>query len=320
MSLSINIKRVSILALSLVFALGLVSPVLAIGQPSNGTPVNGPPDDVSAAEQCENHTSDDIALPKVESANGDEEVNDVDFSWSGDPGVLTVTNNNDTTATISWCAKGGANFSDGSMITGEQTTVLAAGESVEVTFGTEISYFLVYSIVVADPEPEVYFFQFDKEWVGDVEGIDLDELGVVFYADGDFDWELGVDAPVEVVPGETTLTNVREEVTGLPAQCTSTADVLPLETLTAPVDEDNVYGDDNLFTLTVTNTIECEEGVVLGDDDEKKEGEILAATTVRSLPETGSSASIVASIAAIVATSLAMASSLVKGAFVRFTA
>ena len=176
----------------------------------------------------------------------------------------------------------------------------------------------VVHLVCNQEIPETYRFQFDKEWEGDTEGINLEELEIVFYADDEFDWTLGVDPPVEVVPGETTLTNVREEVTGLPAQCTSTADVLPLETLTAPEDVE-LYGEDNLFTLTVTNTIEC-EGVVLGDDDEKKEGEILAATTVRSLPETGSSASTVASIAAIVATSLAMASSLVKGAFVRFTA
>ena len=175
-------------------------------------------------------------------------------------------------------------------------------------------------------EEEVYRFQFDKEWTGDVEGIDLDAIKVAFVAeDGKFKWTLGVDAPVVVEPGETTLTNVEEVVSGLPTQCsvtdsTSIVGDLPLETLTAPKDVE-LYGDDNLFTLTVTNTIECDEGEVLADTDEKKEdGEILAATTVRSLPETGSSASIAVSIAAIAATSLAMASSLIKSAFVRFTA
>ena len=355
MSLSIYKKRVGILALSVAFASIIFVPAL-VGANNNANNANSGDKTDQGAEHCEEHKSSDIALPKVESATGNKTVSEVNFEWSGDPGVLTVTNNNATTATIEWCAKGGAKpnspdgkFYEGSMITGKISTVLGAGKSVKVNFGTEVSYFLVYSVVIADPEPEMYYFEFDKVWEGDVDQVDLSALEVSFVADSDFEWTLGVDAAVEVSPGETTLTNVAEVVTGLPGECTSTATSavgeFPLATLTAPANEDGAYSVGNTFTLMVTNTIECddesetprvpevpeapveadvpEEGEVLADTDEREEkedeGEILAATTVRSLPETGSSASIVAGVAAIFATVLAMASTAIKGAFVRFT-
>jgi hypothetical protein len=135
-----------------------------------------------------------------------------------------------------------------------------------------------------EAEEEVYRFQFDKEWEGDVDEIDLDAIEVSFVADGEFEWTLGEDNPVKVTPGETTLSNVKEVVTGLPEQCsitktTSLVGDFPLETLTAPKDVE-LYGDDNLFTLTVTNTVECDEptdeGEVLGDNDKKPEGVVLS--------------------------------------------
>ena len=113
------------------------------------------------------------------------------------------------------------------------------------------------------PEDE-YFFQFDKEWEGDTDQVDLDAVEVTFVADNGFEWTLGEDGPVEVTPGGTTLTNVDEEVVGLPEQCsvtdtTSVVGGFPLATLTAPEDVD-LYDENNTFTLVVTNTVSCDEG------------------------------------------------------------
>lgn len=124
---------------------------------------------------------------------------------------------------------------------------------------------------------KVYKFQFDKEWTGDTEGIDFkNDVTVKFTADGGFEWVLGA-APVNVVPGETKLTNVKEVVAGLPKNCDYTATGLPGE-IVAPAAKD--FGKDRLFTLTVTNDVTCEE-------DEKEEppvvveenGQVLADVT-----------------------------------------
>jgi hypothetical protein len=134
------------------------------------------------------------------------------------------------------------------------------------------------------PQDE-YFFQFAKEWQGDTKEVDLTKLGVSFVADGDFKWTLGVDAAVKVEPGETTLTNVKEVITGLPETCTYTSD-LP-STVAAPENLE-LYGENKTLTLTVTNTIECEEDkddkkpvpVVPTDDKDKKEVETRVVTAV----------------------------------------
>jgi hypothetical protein len=109
------------------------------------------------------------------------------------------------------------------------------------------------------------FFEFDKVWTG--ESVDLTDVRVEFQADGGFSWTLGVDAPVSVDPGVTSLENVTEVITGLPENCTYSSDVP--SSLTAPTsDYDDVT---NVFTQTVTNTVSCET--------EDGGGEVLADTT-----------------------------------------
>jgi len=127
-----------------------------------------------------------------------------------------------------------------------------------------------------EAEKEVYRFKFDKKWTGDIEGIDFTKVTVEFTADGGFSWKLG-EAPVEVIPGKTTLTNVDEVINGLPAECDYTNN-LPGK-IEAPADTE-LYGEDRLFTLTVTNNVTCEKeeekppvvdngnGSVLADVDE----------------------------------------------------
>ena len=107
--------------------------------------------------------------------------------------------------------------------------------------------FTVNCDTVSDDE---YYLEFTKKWKGDK--VDLTDVEVVFTAD-DFTWTLG-DKPAPVTPGETTLTNLKESVTGLPENCTYTSN-LPSE-LTAPADTKK-YGKDNTYTEKVTNTVEC---------------------------------------------------------------
>lgn len=104
------------------------------------------------------------------------------------------------------------------------------------------------------------FFQFEKVWTGDQ--VDASDVVVEFTADDDFSWTLGVDEPVQVAPGETQLTNVKEVVSGLPENCTYTSD-LPSEIMAPNTGYDDLT---NTFTLTVTNEVDCEEeGEVLGE-------------------------------------------------------
>ena len=109
------------------------------------------------------------------------------------------------------------------------------------------------------------FFEFDKVWNGD--DVDTNDVTVVFNADDEFSWTLG-DEPVQVEPGETTLTNVTEVVTGLPEGCSYTSSV-PAEIMAPNTGYNDVT---NVFTLTVTNTVSC-------DDEEEEQGEVLADVT-----------------------------------------
>jgi hypothetical protein len=141
--------------------------------------------------------------------------------------------------------------------------------------------------LVEDDSPEVvqYYFQFDKIWNGDTDDIVFDAIRVTFTANSGFVWVLGTDSPVHVTPGATVLTNVQEVVTGLPENCEYTSN-LP-GTITAPSDTD-LYNENQLFTLTVTNTVTCDEdgdeeppvldedGNVLGDSTDKGRKQVVA--------------------------------------------
>lgn len=326
MDLSINIKRVAILALSVVFAVVAVLPFLASASAAvNDNGDSGHPF-VRITYMCQAPETGIVNQFAIGDQFQDVDVNAGDHIWR----VRYETNRSDVNAPDSVDFTVNRAGISGSINKGEvifATTELAIN-GVSVTTIPENLYRGTASVSGSICEmKEEFFFQFAKEWEGDVEQIDLDAVEVTFVADGEFEWTLGEDAAVPVVPGETRLTNVREVVSGLPEQCsvieaTSPAGDFPLSTLEVPVpSRDIIYDENNTLTLTVTNTVECDEGDVLGDEDEKEdEGEILATTTVRSLPETGSSAGIVASIGAVVAAALAMASTAIRSAFVRFTA
>lgn len=109
--------------------------------------------DNNAADHCDDHNNHPN---KVESSSGDKTVNGVAISWSGDPGEITFTNTNDVDATITWCAKGGNNFSGDSQTTGTVSTVVKPGEKVTIdNLNTEISYFIHYNVVLSEPRPVV---------------------------------------------------------------------------------------------------------------------------------------------------------------------
>ena len=100
------------------------------------------------------HCPDKDNPGKVESSTGDFTEQDVHFQWSGDPGTVTVTNNNDVeTATVVLCLKGGNDFEGGDNTTGSFEVELAPGEVFTDTYGTEISYFILYSVELTTPPP-----------------------------------------------------------------------------------------------------------------------------------------------------------------------
>lgn len=104
------------------------------------------------ADHCPNKDN----LNKVESASSSKTINNVVTAWSGDPGSITFTNNNTTAATVTWCAKGGNNFSGTDKNTHLKSTIVPAGQQVTAgPFGTAISYLIVYSVVVEQTEEPV---------------------------------------------------------------------------------------------------------------------------------------------------------------------
>ncbi|MBA4169898.1 MAG: hypothetical protein H0X68_05775, partial [Chloroflexi bacterium] len=106
---------------------------------------------LAAGDHC---PSDTNGAPSgaVNGAEGDESEQDVSITYSGDPGVVTLTNNNDTDATVVFCAKGGNEFEGDNKNSGEITATLAPDETQTFEFGTEISYFVLYSVTVDQPE------------------------------------------------------------------------------------------------------------------------------------------------------------------------
>jgi hypothetical protein len=110
--------------------------------------------------QNETTQNDDQQCPdkdnpgKVESSTGSVTVDGVNATWTGDPGHVTFTNANTTDATITWCAKGGTDFYGSDKVTDQQSTLVMPGTPVTVNFGTEVSYFIVYSVDV-DEDTEV---------------------------------------------------------------------------------------------------------------------------------------------------------------------
>ena len=90
----------------------------------------------------------------INQTEGSIDEDGVLIEWSGDPGTVTITSNNETDATVVFCAKGGDDFADGSQSSGEVTVTLMPGETATFSFGTGISYFVLYSITVEEPEED----------------------------------------------------------------------------------------------------------------------------------------------------------------------
>ncbi len=71
-------------------------------------------------------------------------IGGVSFSRSGS--TLTMTNNTSGTVTVTWCAKGGEKFSNGSHISGVRSTTIPAGQSRSASFNQDVSYFVIYDV------------------------------------------------------------------------------------------------------------------------------------------------------------------------------
>ena len=80
--------------------------------------------------------------------NNSGSVEGVNFQASGS--TLTMTNTTSETVTVTWCAKGGSKFSNGGYNSGLRSTSLSPGQSASVSFGQDISHFVVYDVV---PKP-----------------------------------------------------------------------------------------------------------------------------------------------------------------------
>jgi len=72
----------------------------------------------------------------------------VSFQASGNS--LTMTNTTtDETATVSWCAEGAGNPSNGGSLSGVMSTTIPAGESRSFSFDQAIGDFVIYSVVTS---------------------------------------------------------------------------------------------------------------------------------------------------------------------------
>jgi hypothetical protein len=110
------------------------------------------PDNIDQTPTADLHCPDKDNANKVESASGTKTINGVTATWSGDPGQLTFTNTNTTSATVTWCAKGGEGFWNGTFNTGEQTTTVTPDTPVTINFDQAVSYFIMYMVDVETPE------------------------------------------------------------------------------------------------------------------------------------------------------------------------
>ena len=101
-----------------------------------------------AAEHCPNHQEAEDDGRKFSGPVGGGTFEGVVFNINGP--TVTLTNTNNDPVTVEWCAKGGTNFSGGSMTSGVLSTDLGAAgsgdESDSVTFDQNVSYVVVYSV------------------------------------------------------------------------------------------------------------------------------------------------------------------------------
>lgn len=87
----------------------------------------------------------------INGASGSTSQDGVDFSWSGDPGVITVENTTDDDVVVDFCVKSG-NDLDGAgnkfLVFSEE---IAAGATATFNISKEVSYFVVYDVTVEEP-------------------------------------------------------------------------------------------------------------------------------------------------------------------------
>jgi Prealbumin-like fold domain len=135
--------------LAIVTILSLLLSAFAIASPVLATEVDSPADHCPDKDHPNKVNAD-------EDGNGTTTINDVVITSAGN--TLSFTNNNDTSATINWCAKGGNGFYGSgdatSKNTGPQVAIVPAGETITVTFneGKDVSYFIPYTVVLDEPE------------------------------------------------------------------------------------------------------------------------------------------------------------------------
>ncbi|MGH8944183.1 MAG: hypothetical protein ACRDWF_15305 [Acidimicrobiia bacterium] len=91
-----------------------------------------------------------------------------------------------------------------------------------------------------------------KEWDGDVDEIDLDDVTVTFTIAVNGGTATEGAGPVDVEDGDSVV--ITELATGLPDNCSYESDLDEVSPYTVDPDDAN---EDDLITLTVTNTVDC---------------------------------------------------------------
>jgi hypothetical protein len=293
MILALNIKRVGIFAISLLFALTVALPAAISAQ----APDTVCPEGDGWVKQDGKSSGNVLTLP-------------AELYWGGSTGVVTYSVQEG--GSLDLCIKGGRDAfrsddaDQGTTPKNSRRTILGLTGSGEVSMrrGKDISH-VSWRYTPPTQEPQGDTFRFVKKWDGDVDQVDLDKVEVVFKV-GAFEWRIG-DAVVPVEPGDV-LTPLSETVTGLPLNCSYESD-LP-NSYTVPVDENgenhvkkdrkdkrrndhrkrgdsrqvsaaaavngtNGVVEGQLYELVVTNTIDCEDTKPVvpteKEDDKKKE-------------------------------------------------
>lgn len=87
----------------------------------------------------------------INGASGSTTLEGVEFSWSGDPGVITVENTTDDDVLVEFCVKSGNDLDGAGNKFLVFSDVIAAGATVTFNIDKEVSYFVVYDVTVEEP-------------------------------------------------------------------------------------------------------------------------------------------------------------------------
>jgi len=173
---------------------------------------------------------------KVDNESGTAEGDWGSLSWSGSTVNWDINKN----WSLDLCVKSGADSASGGDKTWQQ---VVSGEGSHTTGGEKDISHVSYRPIPLEPTVTVTV---DKDWTGDDHG----DATATFTIDGT---KANPGDTIDLTDQQGQEVTINEDITGLPEDCTATSDT-PF-TYTVPEAGD----DDVTDTITITNTVDCEE-------------------------------------------------------------